>query len=92
MERWFEEQGFRLVTTSQTELLRTLDDVLMSHDEYHAEWWRRQPMAPSTHTFNPLDKQVHVTKLATRTRCHAHHTWHVCRNRLIEHRDACTSH
>ena len=29
----------------------------MSHDEYHARWWRRQPISPSTHTYSPVDKQ-----------------------------------
>ena len=43
VREWMSGQGFRVVTTSMVSLLKALDEALMSQEEYHAEWWRRQP-------------------------------------------------
>ena len=43
VREWLAAQGFRVVTTSMVSLLKALDEALMSQEEYHAEWWRRQP-------------------------------------------------
>ena len=42
LQEWLAAQGFRVVTTSLATLLRSLDAALMSREDYHAEWWRRQ--------------------------------------------------
>eukprot|EP00966_Prymnesium_polylepis_P019000 437819-Prymnesium_polylepis.1 len=39
------------------ELIKALDEALMSQEEYHAEWWRRQRLTASTHTETLLTKE-----------------------------------